>query len=170
MGKKLLHHLYLFISDFRSPLFDKIRAAIIKQLCIAESQNLVVMSGNFFEGLDSIEIGDNVSFNQDCFISGYGGLRIGDNVSIGHRVSILSTDHIFGRSDLPIRDQGITREEVVISDDVWIGANVTILAGVFIPSGTVIAAGSVVTKSFQGSDSILAGIPAKIIKSRLTKQ
>lgn len=170
MKKKLLYRLYLWVCDFRSPLFDWVRATIIKQLCISESDNLIVMSGNFFEGLGSIEIGNNVSFNQDCFISGYGGLRIGDNVSIGHRVSILSTDHIFERSDLPIRDQGIIREEVVISDDVWIGANVTILAGVSIPSGTVIAAGSVVTRSFVGSDFVLAGIPAKVIKSRLTSQ
>ena len=41
-----------------------------------------------------------------------------------------------------------------------------ILAGVSIPSGTVIAAGAVVTKTIEQPDMIVAGVPARVIKSR----
>ena len=51
----------------------------------------------------------------------------------------------------------------------WIAANVTILKGVVIKKGSIVAAGSVVTKSFPGY-SIIAGVPAKIIKARFNSE
>ena len=56
---------------------------------------------------------------------------------------------------------------VVIEDDVWTGANVTILKGVTIGRGSVVAAGAVVTKSCPPY-SIIAGVPAKVVKMRFT--
>lgn len=54
---------------------------------------------------------------------------------------------------------------VIIQNDVWIGANVVIIDDVVIGTGSVIAAGSVVTKNVEPY-SIVAGVPAKIIKYR----
>ena len=56
---------------------------------------------------------------------------------------------------------------VVIEDDIWIGANVTILKGVTIVRGSVVAAGAVVTKSCPPY-SIIGGVPAKVLKMRIT--
>ena len=56
---------------------------------------------------------------------------------------------------------------VIIEDDVWAGANVTILKGVTIGRGSILAAGAVVTKSCPPY-SIIGGVPAKILKYRLT--
>jgi acetyltransferase-like isoleucine patch superfamily enzyme len=58
---------------------------------------------------------------------------------------------------------------IVIEDDVWIGAGARILDGVTIARGSVIGAGSVVTKSTQPY-SIVVGVPAKIVSSRLANQ
>lgn len=55
-----------------------------------------------------------------------------------------------------------------IGNDVWIGDNVLIIPGVRIGDGAIIAAGSVVTKDVQPY-SIVAGIPANIIKFRFTQ-
>jgi virginiamycin A acetyltransferase len=52
-----------------------------------------------------------------------------------------------------------------IGNDVWIGINATILQGVTIGDGAVIAAGSVVVKDVPPY-TIVAGVPAKIIKRR----
>jgi acetyltransferase-like isoleucine patch superfamily enzyme len=52
---------------------------------------------------------------------------------------------------------------VIIEDDVWIATRATILKGVTIGHGSVIAAGAVVTKSVPPK-SIVAGVPAKVIK------
>jgi acetyltransferase-like isoleucine patch superfamily enzyme len=54
----------------------------------------------------------------------------------------------------------------VIEDDCWIAANVVILAGVTIGKGSVVAAGSVVNEDVPAF-SVVAGVPARVIKSRL---
>ena len=89
---------------------------------------------------------------------------IGNDVAIGHRCSILTTEHSFMASDTPIKFQPIHNMPVRIDDNVWLGANVTILGGVHLRSGTVVAAGAVVTRSFDENDIILAGIPAKVFR------
>ena len=53
-----------------------------------------------------------------------------------------------------------------VGEDVWIGAQCTVLKGVKIGSHAVIAANSVVNKDVPPY-AIVAGSPAKIIKSRI---
>ena len=56
-------------------------------------------------------------------------------------------------------------EGIIIEDDCWIAANSILLAGVTIGKGSVVAAGSVVTENVPPY-SVVAGVPAKWIKSR----
>lgn len=115
-----------------------------------------------------IIIGKNVCFNFRCHIGAINEIIIGDNVLIGSNV--LITDH--GHGDTSIEDLFIAPQQralvskgrVVIEDNVWIGENVCILPDVTIGMGAVIAAGSVVTHSVP-AHSIIAGVPARIIKS-----
>ena len=58
---------------------------------------------------------------------------------------------------------------VIIEDDVWLGCNVTILKGVTIGRGSVVAAGAVVTKSCEPY-SLIAGVPARVIKKRFSAE
>lgn len=60
-------------------------------------------------------------------------------------------------------------QDVVIEGDTWIGMSVTILKGVTIGRGSVIAAGAVVTKSCPPY-SILAGVPAKVVRRRFSEE
>lgn len=60
-------------------------------------------------------------------------------------------------------------QDVIIEEDVWCGTNVTILKGVTIGRGSIIAAGAVVTKDIPPY-SIAGGIPAKVIKKRMTDE
>jgi len=153
--------------DIRIVGFDYIRSYLIRlRSGNLSSKNIVVMSGVFFEGIDFIDLSSNISFNQDCFISGQGGLKIQDNVSIGHRCSIVTSEHNYADQNLPIRDQGIRFDSVEIASNVWIGANVTILSGSFIPSGSIIGAGSIVNKKLTIENAIYAGAPARFIKHR----
>jgi len=56
----------------------------------------------------------------------------------------------------------------IIGNDVWIGARVLIMEGVQIGDGAIVAAGAVVVKDIEPY-AIVAGIPAKTIKYRFTK-
>jgi acetyltransferase-like isoleucine patch superfamily enzyme len=112
-----------------------------------------------------IKIGDYSAIGAHSFIGGQGGVLIGDNVIMGPGVKIFSENHNFDHLHIPIRLQGETRKGVNIGSNCWIGAGVIILDGVTIGEGCVIAAGAVVTKDIP-PNTIAAGVPAKVIKTR----
>ncbi|MDE7208425.1 MAG: sugar O-acetyltransferase [Clostridia bacterium] len=107
----------------------------------------------------NITIGKNVFINSGCCFQDQGGIEIGDNVLIGQQVVIATLNH-----DLMPKDRAnMSPAPIKICDDVWIGAHATILSGVTIGKGAVVAAGAVVTKDVP-SNTVVAGVPAKIIK------
>lgn len=112
-----------------------------------------------------LRIGDYSAIGAQSFIGAQGGITIGNDVIMGPGVQIFSENHNFELPDIPIRKQGENRKPVVIEDNCWVGSGVTILGGVTIGEGSVIAARSVVTKNIPAF-SVVAGIPAKVIKSR----
>jgi acetyltransferase-like isoleucine patch superfamily enzyme len=97
--------------------------------------------------------------------AGGGGIKIGSNVLIGQTVNMHSERHVIEDTTVPIRDQGISYQGIIIEDDVWIGSKATILDGVIIGKGAVIGAGAVVTKSIPPY-GIAVGVPAKVIAMR----
>lgn len=113
-----------------------------------------------------IIIGNNSAVGAQSFLGGQGGITIGNDVIMGPQVKIFSENHSYKNIDVVIRKQGESRKGVVIEDNCWIGSGVVILDGVTISKGCIIAAGSVVTKSIL-QNSIVAGVPAKVIKSRI---
>lgn len=54
---------------------------------------------------------------------------------------------------------------IVIDDNVWFGANIQILDGVTVGGSSIIGASSVLNKDVAAFD-IVAGVPAKVIRSR----
>ncbi|MGY3213738.1 acyltransferase [Mucilaginibacter sp. HD30] len=112
-----------------------------------------------------ITIGDRTGIGARAFIAGQGGVTIGSDVITGPNIQIFSENHNFNDASLTIKEQGVTRQPTVIGNNCWLGGGITVLAGVTIGDGCVIAAGSVVTKSVP-SNSIVAGVPAKVIKTR----
>ncbi len=111
------------------------------------------------------KLGNNSSLDAFAFIGASGGVVVGNNVIMGQKVSFHSENHLYNRLDVPIRLQGTTRLGILVEDDCWIGSNVTFLDGSHVASGCVIAAGSVV-RGYIPSNSIAAGVPARVIKSR----
>jgi acetyltransferase-like isoleucine patch superfamily enzyme len=112
-----------------------------------------------------LKVGNQSSIGPYSYIGCSGYIEIGNNVMMSPRVSIYSENHVFSNTSIPMIEQGVKRSFVKIEDDCWIAANAVILAGVTIGRGAVVAAGSVVTKDVPPY-SIVAGNPAKVIKSR----
>lgn len=113
----------------------------------------------------NISIGRGSRVGRLAIVNGAGGVRIGENVRIGPRLLVSTTDHVYARTDIPIKQQGTSSGEVCICDDVWIGANVSIMKGLTIGKGAVIAAGAVVTHDVL-EGTVVGGVPAKVIKER----
>lgn len=83
---------------------------------------------------------------------------------------ILTRNHAFDRTDIPMGEQGVQQEKpVIIGNDVWLGQRVIILPGVHIGNGVIVGAGAVVTKDVPDY-AVVAGNPARIIKYRKTDE
>jgi acetyltransferase-like isoleucine patch superfamily enzyme len=128
----------------------------------------IIRPGNLYGGEpgEGLMVGDHSNIGPYCYIGCSGHISIGNNVMISPRVSIYAENHVFEDAHNTIKSQGVQRQSVVIEDDCWIASNSVILAGVTIGKGSVVAAGSVVTHDVPPY-SIVAGVPARLIKNRL---
>jgi len=114
---------------------------------------------------ESLTIGDYVGISQNCFIQVRGPVRIGNKVIFGPGVKLFSENHNIDDLDIPIVDQGETRQGVTVCDNVWAGAGATILDGVTVGEGAVLAAGCVVVSDVP-PNAIVGGVPAKVLRYR----
>lgn len=111
----------------------------------------------------------HISIGQDCLIGelnvlrGQGGITIGDRVFTAPLVQMLAVNHVYQDPQVPMVEQGITAEGIIVEDDVWIGAGAILTDGIRVGKGSVIAAGSVVTKDVP-PHTVVGGVPAKILK------
>ena len=106
-------------------------------------------------------IGDHTRIGLHCTV--IGPVTIGSHVNLAQGITITALNHSFEDTAKRIDEQGITTKPVIIGDDVWIGTNAVILPGVTIGRHSVVAADAVVTKEVP-EHSLVAGVPAKIIK------
>lgn len=69
------------------------------------------------------------------------------------------------RENVPPLDWSFPCAPIEIGDDVWLGANATVLKGAKIGNGCIVATGAVVTAGIYPDRSILAGAPARVVKT-----
>lgn len=115
-----------------------------------------------FSGI-RIQIGNRNYFNRNLMIDACGTVEIGNENLFGPDVYITDSNHAFEK-DKSMHELPMSTGKVSIGNHCWIGAKAIILKDVDLGDHCVVAAGAVVTKSFP-SGSIVAGVPAKIIKT-----
>lgn len=115
------------------------------------------------KNIHNMQVGENFSLHDFCYVDAVGGIRVGHNVSIAHGSSLISFNHTWDAANVPIKYNPIKEAPIVIEDDVWIGCGVRVMPGVTIGKRSIVAAGSVVVKDVP-SRTIVGGIPAKVIK------
>ena len=106
-------------------------------------------------------IGDHTRIGLHCTV--IGPVTIGSHVNLAQGITVTALNHNFEDAGLRIDEQGVSTKAVTIGDDVWIGTNAVILPGVTIGRHVVVAAGAVVTKDVP-AHTLVAGVPAKVIK------
>lgn len=89
-----------------------------------------------------------------------GTIKLGYGCYIGPNVGIITANH-----DPLNPDNHLPPKDVEIHERCWIGMNSVLLPGVILGPETIVGAGSVVTKSFPEGRCIVAGNPARKIKT-----
>jgi len=145
-----------------SPDGDLGRGKLYKPFLKKCGSNFKVGEGAFIYSPDRLEVGDNVYIGY-CSYLGNGSIFLDNEVLIGNHVSITPANHL--NKNGSYRFGGSEYSEIRIGKGTWIAAHSCITAGVHIGTGSLVAAGAVVTKSFP-DNVIIAGVPAKIMKSK----
>lgn len=124
-----------------------------------------VKVGTFVEIQKGSTIGNRCKISSHSFICE--GVTLEDGVFIGH--GVMFTNDLFPRAT---NASGELQSEAdwkclptLVKKGASIGSNATILCGITIGERALVGAGSVVTKDVP-PDSIVAGNPARVIKSR----
>lgn len=116
------------------------------------------------------DTGTNIQFGQNVFVNGnvlfvdLGGIVLEDDVLIGPGAMLISVNHPLNPADR----HSVEVQPVRIEQNAWVGAGAKILPGVTVGANAVVAAGAVVTKSVP-ANTVVAGVPARVIKTIETK-
>lgn len=141
-----------------------LRRAFLQRVLAECRPSALVEFGTLFSQAGAM-LGENVYVGPRCQL---GLVRLERDVLLASGVQIPSggKTHYFDDPTRPIREQGGERRTVTIGAGAWIGTGAIVLADV--GQGTIVAAGAVVTKPLP-DNVIAAGVPAKVIRSRLEK-
>lgn len=113
-----------------------------------------------------LELGDRVSLSADCIVFSSNRLTMKPGSKVGSFSYLLSGGEYDYKSPVPFCEQDGTDSvgPLEIGENCWIGAHVTILDGASLGDKCVAAAGAVVTKPQPGY-TVVAGVPARFVKS-----
>lgn len=114
-----------------------------------------------------LEMGDEAYLGIGVVVAAGKSISIGAYTMIGEYSSIRDSNHGIA-PNIPIRHQPNISKSVSIGADVWIGRGSSILMGSVIGDGSIVAANAVVVNEVP-SQTIVGGVPARIIKKRSVK-
>jgi acetyltransferase-like isoleucine patch superfamily enzyme len=114
--------------------------------------------------------GGDIELEQKCFMS-YGcvlhateRILMEERVAIGERVTLVDSGHDTDGSDLHWAVQGVPTAPVVVGENTLVFANAVITMGAHIGANSQVAAAAVV-RGEHPPGSLLAGVPARVVKS-----
>lgn len=142
-------------------LILKMRCKHFKGSFIAE--DIRYANGFRATNYNNVSIGERCSFGGNVWLHAHDKIEIGDDCMLAFGVNVATAGHI---TSTLIMNRSYISKPVKIGSNVWIGLNAIILPGVCIGDGSVVAAGAVVDKDIP-SNTIVGGVPAKIIKTRI---
>lgn len=107
-----------------------------------------------------LNLSENVAIGWFVDLDARGGINVGHDTNISSHTKFITGSH-----DIDDPEFTASFKAINIGHHCWIGTGAIVLQGVSIGDGAVVAAGAVVTKDVP-SNTIVGGIPAKVIRQR----
>ncbi len=111
-----------------------------------------------------ITIGDRCTLGKGIGIVAHERVEIGDDIWTGHYVYVTDQNHGYEDVDLPIGVQMWKNEPVSIGDGSWLGHGAIVLPGSRLGRHVVVAAGAVVAGLHAPDNTVIAGVPARVVR------
>ena len=115
-------------------------------------------------GAPIVTIGDRCTLGKGIGIVGHERIEIGDDIWTGHYVYVTDQNHGYEDVDVPIGTQMWRNAPVSIGSGSWLGHGAIVLPGSKIGRHVVIAAGAIVTGIEIPDNSVVAGVPARVVR------
>lgn len=151
-----------FFETTRNKLVWEMRGSCIFKGECTIGNNSAIVTGN----KGSIEFGDNVlgAFVRIC---SYKSITIGENTRFSWEIQIIDTD-FHETINIETGEKSIPTKEIKIGKNNWIGNRVSIMKGTVTPDFCIVGASSLLNKKYDiPLYSLIAGVPAKLIKTGL---
>lgn len=112
----------------------------------------------------AICIGDGCHIENRLQITATHRVELKNNVLVASNVFITDNAHSYEDIETPVKQQPLKSSPVSIGEHSWLGQNVVIMPGVNLGKHCIVGANAVVRAGTYPDYSLLAGVPAKIIK------
>ena len=143
-----------------------LRSNIFKPLFVLGKSNIFIGNRVLIREMARIEAVRGymgIKYNPKLIIADDVTIEQGVHITCSTFVYISDTSHGYEKIGQNILNQELKSSEVEIGEYVFVGTGVKILPGVHIGKNVIIGANAVVTSDVPGY-SVVAGVPAKIIK------
>lgn len=124
-----------------------------------------VREGVLLKAAGDLAIGAGCIVSYGAIVHCSRAVEIGDLVALGERTTVTDSGHDTDGSDVPWPEQPIGPRPVRIGRNSMTFANAVVMRGVSLGANCQVGAGSVVTKGEFPNGSVLAGAPARVIRS-----
>lgn len=121
-------------------------------LIVGDNRSVRIGKNSTAQGVYILSRGADVLIGQDCMLSREIEIRSTDV----HKIVCLDSGELLNPAS-----------PITIADRVWIAAKSIVSKGAIIPAGCVVGAGAFVNKQFTQENTIIAGIPAKVVKTNI---